>query len=409
MNRTVATAGAAALTVLAVGCDRPAGTAAAGSVVTDSVGITIVTTTMPTWGAGRGWTVDTNPELVIGDAATLPSVLLVAITAVRSLDRGGFVITSADDQSIRWFDRNGAMVQRGGGSGDGPGEFRDIELAGVRGDTLILWDGGLGRITVMAGQGRVTRTVPLTVPEQSGVTDAEVTGTFSDGRLLLAGRSRALSTMPSALRRDTIPLAVAGADGVFQQVLARVPGHENVVITGPGFVTMLPRPFGARTLVATDGASLLVTVGDVDEVTRYNGDGSVAAVYRLDRPRRLISQSEIEQQRRRLIVQVDQLPPPIDQAVADAMADVAVPRVYPAHDRMIVDATGAIWLREDIGPGRSSVENHRWTVLDADGRWLGMVTTPRRTEIHQITRDRLIGIWRDDNDVEHVRVHRLDR
>lgn len=394
---------------LLAGCGGADSSPVVTAAVTDSAGVRIVTSTAPSWAEGRGWSVDTIPEVVIGDERTLPSVLLVGITAARRLDRGGYLVTTADDALIRWFDRNGAEQRRAGGSGTGPGEFRDIELPGINGDTLILWDTRLERITRVTLDGNPVGTTRLSVPADAQLPDPTVTGVFGDGRLLLSGRSRALSTMPSALRRDTIPLAIAGGDGTFERLIARVPGHENVIVTGPGFVTMLPRPFGARTLVATDDNSLLVSVGDVDAVTRYGTDGTVLAEYRLDRPRRLISQAEIEQQRRRLAAQVEQLPPPIDQAVADAMAGVAVPRVYPAHDRLLVDATGAIWLREDVGPGRVNVENHRWTVLDRDGNWLGMVTTPRRTEIHQVTRDRIIGVWRDENDVEHVRVHRLSR
>ncbi len=405
----IRSAAAAALCLVGAGCDRSATPPVSASVTTDSAGVAIVTSTMPAWPDGADWTVDTIPELEIGGATTLPAVLLVGVTAVRQVNRDELVVTSAADRRVRWFDRRGSLLREAGGDGTGPGRFRDIELAGTIGDTLVLWDGSLERITVMAGDGSVARVVSLEIPASTGVTDAAATGVFRDGRLLVAGRSRTLSTMPSALRRDTIPLASVDADGRFVQLIAEVPGHENVVVTGPGFVTMLPRPFGARTLVATDDTTLLVTVGDVDAVTRYAADGSVIASYRLDRPRRLISQVEIERQRQRLEVQVEQLPEPVDQAVADAMAGVAVPRVYPAHDRMIVDATGAIWLREDIGPGRGQQEHRRWTVLDADGRWLGYVVTPRRTEVHQITRDRIIGVWRDDNDVEHVRVHALDR
>src|SRR5690606_39847841 len=119
----------------------------ATATVTDSAGIRIVTSTAPAWAEGRGWSVDTIPELVIGDERTLPSVLLVGITAARRLDRGGYLVTTAVDALIRWFDRNGAEQRRAGGSGTGPGEFRDIELPGINGDTLILWDTRLERIT----------------------------------------------------------------------------------------------------------------------------------------------------------------------------------------------------------------------------------------------------------------------
>lgn len=397
------------LLLLAAACGGSGGDARGRAVEADSAGILVVTSTVPAWDAGETWRVDTTPELVIGDATKLPSVLLVWITGARRLANGHVVVVSDDDQSIRWFDQRGAEIRRVARSGSGPGEFRHITLVGMLGDSLLLWDGQLDRATVLTRDGEPARTIELRA-DSGVVLDAPVVSDlFADGRLLVAGQSRAVSTMASALRRDSIPLAIASPDGHITRVLTQVPGHENVVVTGAGFVTMLPRPFGARTLVAADDASVLVSPGDLDEVVRYAADGSVAAIYRVERPRRLITELEIEQQRLRLAEQVKQLPAPIDQAVADAMAGVSVPRVYPAHDRMLVDAVGAIWLREDIGPRRTMVENHRWTVLDRDGHWLGTVTTPARLEVQQISRDRIVGIWRDINDVEHLRVHRLER
>ena len=314
-----------------------------------------------------------------------------------------------DDKTVRWFGRDGAEERRVGRAGEGPGEYGSVALIGTLGDSLLLWDGQLDRATVLAPDGATARTFRPAFADTSVAFGMAVSGVFSDGRVLLAGRSGARSEMPSGLRRDTIPLAVASREGLVQQVLTRVHSHENVIVTGQGFVTMLPRPFGARTALTTDGNALLVSDGEFDEVVRHPLDGSAITIYRLDRPRRLIALTEVEHQRRRLTQQVEQLPEPIGQAVADAMASVGVPTVYPAHDRILVDGGGAIWLREDIGPRRAEVEARRWDVIDRDGRWLGLVTTPARLEVFQVTRDRVIGVWRDENDVEHLRVHRLSR
>jgi hypothetical protein len=377
--------------------------------VTDSAGVRIVASTAPDWGSDMRWRVDTTPELVIGDAATLPSVLLVSVTGVRRLENGQLVVSLDDDKTVRWFDRDGREVRRVGRPGEAPGEFLSVALIGVLADSVLLWDGQLDRATVLGPDGALVRTFQPAFADTAVAYGLAVSGAFSDGRLLLAGRSGAQSAMPSGLRRDTIPLAVANREGRVEQVLARVLSHENVIVTGPGFVTMLPRPFGARTAITPDGTTLLVSDGQYDEVIRYSLDGEPAAIYRLDRPRRLIALSEVEQQRRRLAQQVEQLPETIGQAVSDAMAGVGVPTVYPAHDRILVDGSGAIWMREDIGPRRTEVEGHHWDVLDRDGRWLGQVTTPPRLELYHVTRDRVIGVWRDENDVEHLRVHRLSR
>jgi hypothetical protein len=48
-------------------------------------------------------------------------------------------------------------------------------------------------------------------------------------------------------------------------------------------------------------------------------------------------------------------------------------------------------------------------VLAPDGAWLGSVVTPRGLTVWQVTRDRIVGVWRDPNGIEEVRVHRLRR
>ena len=396
------------LLLAATGCSGAEPTVDAVT-VTDSAGIRIVASTAPAWGSTTAWRLDTTPELVIGDAATLPSVLLVGVTGVRLLDNGHLVASLDEDKSVRWFDRDGKEVQRAGALGDAEGQFRSVTLVGMLGDSLVLWDGQIDRATVMAPDGAVVRAFRPAFGDTGVAYGMAVSGAFSDGQLLLTGRSGAQSAMGSGLRRDTIPLAAADRNGRLQLVVAQVLSHENVIVTGPGYVTMLPRPFGPRTAVTPDGTSLLVSDGQHDQVIRYALDGSPAQVYRLDRPRRLIALTEVEHQRRRLAAQVEQLPEPIGQAVSDAMASVGVPTVYPAHDRMLVDGTGAIWMREDIGPRRTEIEGHHWDVIARDGRWLGQVTTPARFEVYQVTRDRVVGVWRDENDVEHIRVHRLSR
>jgi len=285
-----------------------------------------------------------------------------------------------------------------------------VELVGMLGDSVVIWDAQRALATVLLpGQSAPLRWFTITADTAASAYSFAVAGVFSDGRMLLVGRSGTESRMEGGARRDTVPVAVADRDGNFQRTVALVPSHESVVATGPGFVTLLARPFGARTTVAIDGEDALVSIGDRDEVLRLNADRGLVAIHRLDRPRRVISVSELAAQGERLAAQVSQLPGPVGESVMDALRGVGMPAVYPAHDRIVVDGNGAIWLREDIGPQRAEKEARRWTVLAREGHWLGYLTTPPRFVVMQVTRDRVIGVWRDDNDVEHLQVYRLDR
>lgn len=382
-----------------------------GSSVTDSAGVRVVTSIAPAWPEGSRWRLDTVPDVEVGDATSANSTLLVAVTGARLLDDGRYVVTLDDEKRIQWFDENGREAGRAGRDGEGPGEFRSLTLAGVLADSLVIWDGRLDRATVVTPEGTVGRSFRLA---GRGATTGSaygfaIAGVFADGSLLLAGRSGVTSGDRSGARRDTIPLLHASGEGVPDATIAAPPGHERVAVATDRFVTSLDRPFGARTVVAVDGATLLVSVGDRDEVRRYDTTGRLLAIYRLDRARRIIPTVEIERAGRRLGEQVAQLPAELAAGITGAMVDAGLPSVYPTYDRILVDATGAIWLREDIGSERSDAEDRHWVVLDRDGRWLGQVTTPRRFAVYQVTRDRIIGIQRDDYDVELLRVHRLRR
>jgi hypothetical protein len=374
---------------------------------TDSLGIAVVTSTMPAWGEEVRWRLDTIPELVIGGADRTPAVLLVGVSSAVQV-AGEYVVSTTDDRMVRWFRPDGAERLATGGQGDDAGRFATLRIAGLLGDSLLAWDEQLDRATVLAPDGTAARTF-RPADDTTARFGYAVTAAFDDGRLLLASRSGALSGGTSGLRRDSIALARADRNGALDAMIARVAGHENVVVSGPDFVTLVPRPFGARTVVTTAGTDVLVGMGDRDEVRRYRHDGTLLGLYRLDRPRRLIPATDLAAQREQLGAQLQQLPLVMADAIATALADAGVPAVYPAHDQILVDATGAIWLREDIGPRRSREESRRWAILGADGAWLGTLTTPARFEVHQVTEDRVIGVWRDGNDVEHLRVHRLER
>ena len=84
----------------------------------------------------------------------------------------------------------------------------------------------------------------------------------------------------------------------------------------------------------------------------------------------------------------------------------------PAFDKLHVDSNGNLWvlharLIESSGSPFDRNEPQIWTVFDASGALLGDVETPTGLNITQIGRDFLIGIWRDYDDVEHVRKFRI--
>lgn len=377
----------------------------------DSSGVTIVSSDAPAWPTTDGWRVDAVPQLTVGDGARSGDPLLIGIVAARFTADRGIVVVTADDARLRWIDQDGVVRASRGGFGDGPGEFRSVAYVGMVADSVLIWDADRNLLTAMAPNADGVRSFGLVGGDSAtmpafGFAPVDMVGA---DRLLLAGRRGARSREQSGLRRDSIPLATASLDGTIGAVFATVPGAETVVVSTDQFVTMIPRPFGSQTAVATHGDAVLVAVGDVDELAHYLPANGLTRIDRIDRPRRMISPAEIDQQGQRLGAQTSQLPRPVATAILGAMLEAGLPKVYPAHDRVLADVDGNSWLREDIGAERALEEARRWTILDPEGRWLGQVTTPPRFEVHQVLRDRVLGVWRDPNGAEIVQVLRLTR
>ena len=48
-----------------------------------------------------------------------------------------------------------------------------------------------------------------------------------------------------------------------------------------------------------------------------------------------------------------------------------------------------------------------WSVFDVEGFFLGRVTMPHEFSPLDIGPDYVLGLWRDEDDVEHVRMYEL--
>lgn len=67
------------------------------------------------------------------------------------------------------------------------------------------------------------------------------------------------------------------------------------------------------------------------------------------------------------------------------------------------DRVGNLWVAEY----RVLDEPSRWQIFDPSGRWLGELTLPDGGRITEIGDDYVLGVWRDEAEVETVRLYGL--
>jgi hypothetical protein len=102
------------------------------------------------------------------------------------------------------------------------------------------------------------------------------------------------------------------------------------------------------------------------------------------------------------------------QAIVDAQVH---PEDHPAFERLVVARTGHLWAeRPDPDHPKAQGGWHMlrdtpttWDVFDPDGVWLGSVDLPPRFFAYEFGENYVAGVWRDDLDVEFVRVYGVNR
>jgi hypothetical protein len=87
-------------------------------------------------------------------------------------------------------------------------------------------------------------------------------------------------------------------------------------------------------------------------------------------------------------------------------SDVRRPQAFPLWRRVVIDSEGWTWAEQF---GARAEDPALWTVFDPEGEARGVVTVPQGLTVHQIGADFILGVWRDEDGVEHVRRHRLLR
>jgi hypothetical protein len=393
--------------------DAPPATTAAEPVVRDSAGITIVENHAPRWRDGEGWRISPAPVLEIGMIDGPAAYQLDGVRNAARLPDGSIAVADGGSRQIRIYDAEGRHFRSFGGQGGGPGEFETLALARpFRGDSIAAWDARQKRLTVFDAEGAVGR-----VHTVEGVAGwlVPTLGWFADGSLVVfpGMTPQALMEAESGPRREQRTYLRVDPDGGID-TLASMPGQDEVVYhEGTSFGTREVL-FGRDAHAALRGNALVVGESGHFAVTRYGPDGSPSHITRVATEPRTVSQAELaaarqratETQResgRRLTLQVGR--PVEEPTVRFEHRDT-----HPFFDALELDAGGHVWARE---PAPADVDEGKvprtWQVFDPKGVWLGSVEIPAGVRVTEIGNIYLLGVVRDEFDVEYVRMYRLVR
>lgn len=370
--------------------------------VTDSAGVAIVVSDAPSWGPGDEWRIDSVPTTRFGDASD--SVGIVDLAGVAVLPDGGVVAGDHGDNTIHFYDASGQRFAKVGRKGDGPGEFSSLSRIRVAGDSVIVWDRGLQRVTTYGIDGRF-----------GGTRRIEFTGTYTapgletrwdDGRWLFVEGASISSRQPIGGVRSSISAIRLDAEASRDSVLGRWPGSEQMAVTSAQLVSQLTLPYAKTTTIRADTGGFWVATGDAPRIDRHDRDGRLVRSVRWAAPAAPIPADELKAWRERGIAGFSDAPASFAAPFVEAYEKAVFPETRPAYRTFIVDDTGALWLQQ-VPRWNDESGAEVWSVIDHDGAWLGPVTMPARVSPRAIRGDVIVAVFTDDDDVESLRLYRV--
>jgi len=315
------------------------------------------------------------------------------------LPDGSVAVSDVFNRELVVLSPDGASHEVLAGPGEGPGEVGYVgALYGLGRDTVLAADRSLGRVTVFAG-GSVERTVDIRSAYGLGVR-----GIDSSGRLLMATSSFLSGYEEPWLRGH----------------MARFDMDTGAVdtVASYDFASRPPAglrwdPIGAFGRVAVAAGHFVYTRSDRSEITWHSPDGTVAQIVRWQAEAAPLTEELLEGVEAGLRARIRMANPGAADAAIDRMTDedMAVYRArvggpMPLFASPFGDSMGRVWL-PSWRPGAAREGASHYTVISADGAWLGTVEAPPGLRILDAAHGLVLGVQRDQMDVESVVVYEL--
>src|SRR4029077_7431896 len=98
------------------------------------------------------------------------------------------------------------------------------------------------------------------------------------------------------------------------------------------------------------------------------------------------------------------VPEPIKKQLTSRIDQAKYPTTFAYFAGLLADADGNLWAQQ-VGSGADKTQ--RFAVIDSTGRLLGRVSLPPNFRASAIGSDAVYGVWKDADDVEHVRAYPL--
>ena len=350
------------------------------------------------------------------------------IADVTRLQDGRFLVANAGSGELKFFDPRGGFLRSFGRRGEGPGEFRNLKkVVEWESGGIAAFDVGLGRVTVLSGDGELERTYDVTRKLGEAGISTDIFGFLPNGNLVglrevggegtevVYGTSERRLIFKSPIVQpvliDTAGRAIPfGRPMPGDEVLSEVESSMVGGRIGLSGVGQVPFPFLKSAMVAVRGD--LIAVGQTSRalpIFLYSSRGRTIAGF---------GRAPVRTEDRRTQESW------VDEWLTDTAApgerrewrqlykafisSTSAPATIPAFRSLFVQAGEKIWA-EVYDPTVTEDASSRWDVFAPTGRLSDVWTAvlPPRFRPHEIGSDYVLGVWKDELGIEYVRVYDL--
>jgi hypothetical protein len=98
------------------------------------------------------------------------------------------------------------------------------------------------------------------------------------------------------------------------------------------------------------------------------------------------------------------VPEPLKKQLTARIDQAKYPATFAYFAGLLADGEGNLWAQQVVS-GADKIQ--RFAVIDSTGRFLGRVSLPANFRASAIASDAIYGVWKDADDVEHVRAYPL--
>lgn len=402
--------------VTVAACAAPERPPVGQAIQRDSAGVTIVESSGSTWQPSEAWLIGWEPLLQIGSSEGEEEYSFGFLSDAVRLSDGRVVVLDQMAAALRAFDGKGAAIGDWARKGDGPGELgRPRKIIRLPNDSIVVEEFG-GLASVFAPDGGFVRRFRVPVEEWSmgdlsrevfswspyGVVDRLEDGSY-------VAQLRAWIDRGTGRHPERTALARFTEDGAGDTLTVVTAGRYRVETEGRGF-SIVGTHFDPQVLTGAHATQVYVADGSSFSYQVYSIKGDLVKVVRLLWPRTVVDQDlkdRWKEDRSRYWGPATE--PGVPQGrLQQLFEETEYPDSLPALAALRIDSQGNVW--GEAMPTRTfSTPSPDQYVFDSAGVFLGVVEAPPGLRITEIGADYLIGVWRDENEVDFVKVYGLKR